>query len=161
TAEATRNLSFLLGLAPAGDVDARSPALLFYAARRFLECLGLECPTLLVFEDVHWAKASELELLQHLSMHLRDSPLALGALTRPELLDTRPGFTSGLVPQATIVLDPLSAEHAAELAAAIIGEVTDRAVDLERVVEVAGGNPLFLEELAASIAELGEGAALP
>ncbi|HST16447.1 MAG TPA: adenylate/guanylate cyclase domain-containing protein [Gaiellaceae bacterium] len=161
TAEVARNLSFLLGLAPEGDMDARSPALLFYAARRFLECLGLECPTLLVFEDVHWAQPSELELLQHLSMHLRDSPLVLIAMTRPELLDSNPAFTSGLVPQATIVLDPLSPEHSAELAAAVIGEVTDRNVDLERVVEVAGGNPLFLEELAASVAELGEGATLP
>ena len=161
TAETTRNLSLLLGLAPESDIDARSLALLFFAARRFLECLGLECPTLLVFEDVHWAKPSELDLLQHLTMHLRDSPLVLIVLTRPELLDSRPGFTSGLVPQATIVLDPLTAEDSAELAAAIIGEVAGRTVDIDRMVEVAGGNPLFLEELAASVAELGEGAALP
>ena len=160
-AETTRYLSLLLGLAPASDIDARSLALLFYAARRFLECLGLGKPTLLVFEDVHWAKASELELLQYLAMHLRDSPLVLIAFARPELLDSRPGMRSGLVPQTTIVLDPLTAEHSAELAAAIIGEVADRTVDLERVVEVAGGNPLFLEELAASVAELGDGAALP
>ena len=60
TAETTRNLSLLLGLG-AGERHRRASfALLFFAARRFLECLGLERPTLLVFEDVHWAKPSVL-----------------------------------------------------------------------------------------------------
>jgi class 3 adenylate cyclase/tetratricopeptide (TPR) repeat protein len=157
--ETSRYLALLLGLAP--DDEARVGQLLFFAARRFLECLGHAQPTLLVFEDVHWAQTSEMELLEYLAQHLRDSPLMLVALTRPELLDSRPTWGSGLVAQTMIPLDPLEATDAAALASEIVREATKRSFDVERLVEVAGGNPLFLEELAASVVELGESEDLP
>jgi predicted ATPase len=150
----------LLGLVPAEDVQVNR-MLLFFAARRFLECVGLAHPTLLVFEDVHWAQASEMELLEHLAQRLRDAPLVLIALTRQELLDSRPTWGGGLVPQTTILLEPLSADEAAELATGIVDEFPGRTLDLDRLVEVSGGNPLFLEELDASVLELGDAGALP
>src|SRR5262249_20352732 len=153
-ADTARYLALLLGLAPATDVQV-SRALLFFAARRFVECLGHVQPTLLVYEDVHWAQESEIELLEFLSQHVRDTPVVLIASARPELLDAKPGWGSGLAPHTTIPLDPLPAEHALELASAIVRELAGRVVDLPRLVEVAGGNPLFLEELAASVAEAG------
>ncbi len=159
-ADTARYLSLLLGLVPADDVQVNR-SLLFFAARRFLECVGLAHPTLLVFEDVHWAQASEMELLEHLAQRLRDAPLVLIALTRQELLDSRPTWGGGLVPQTTILLEPLSADEAAELAAGIVDEFPGRTLDLDRLVEVSGGNPLFLEELAASVLELGDAGALP
>ncbi|HEY3018404.1 MAG TPA: adenylate/guanylate cyclase domain-containing protein [Gaiellaceae bacterium] len=157
--ETTRYLALLLGLAPHDTVDLGW--LLFFAARRFLECVGLAQPTLLVFEDVHWAQPSEIELLEYLVQHLRDSPLLLVALTRPELLDAHPTWGGGLAAQTTIPLDPLEVADASALAGRIVLEATKRSVDVERLVEVAGGNPLFLEELAASVVELGESDDLP
>ncbi len=157
--ETARYLALLLGLAPHDAVNVSR--LLFFAARRFLECVGLEQATLLVFEDVHWAQQSEIELLEYLVQHLRDSPLLLVALTRPELLDDHPSWGGGLAAQTTIPLDPLEAEHAAALAGRILFEAAKRSADVERLVEVAGGNPLFLEELAASVVELGESEELP
>jgi class 3 adenylate cyclase/tetratricopeptide (TPR) repeat protein len=157
--ETSRYLALLLGLAP--DDEAEVGQLLFFAARRFLECLGHAQPALLVFEDVHWAQTSEMELLEYLAQHLRDSPLMLVALTRPELLDSRPTWGSGLVAQTTIPLEPLDATDAAALASEIVREASERSIDVARLVEVAGGNPLFLEELAASVVELGESADLP
>jgi class 3 adenylate cyclase/tetratricopeptide (TPR) repeat protein len=157
--ETARYLALLLGLAP--DDAVNEPRLLFFAARRFLECLGFAQPTVLIFEDVHWAQASEIELLEYLAHHLRDSPLLLIALARPELLDAEPSWGSGLAARTTIPLDPLEAADAAALAARVVAESTERSVDVDRLVEVAGGNPLFLEELAASVGEVGEGADLP
>jgi class 3 adenylate cyclase/tetratricopeptide (TPR) repeat protein len=151
-AETTRYLALLLGLA-SDDVVPRAE-LLFFAARRFAECAGLAQPTVLVFEDVHWAEESEVALLEYLARHLRESPVLLVATARPELLDLRPTWGAGLTAQTTIPLDPLGADEAGRLAAALAGA---RRVDLERIVEIAGGNPLFLEELAASVAEAGEG----
>ena len=58
-----------------------------------------------------------------------------------------------------IPLGPLQAEDAAALAGHLLQHETS--VDLERIVETAGGNPLFLEELSASIAELGSDGGLP
>ena len=157
--ETARYLALLLGLAP--DDAVNEVRLLFFAARRFLECLGFVKPTVLIFEDVHWAQSSEIELLEYLAQHLRDSPLLLIALARPELLDAQPSWGGGLAAQTTIPLDPLEAGDAATLAARVVRESTQRSVDVDRLVEVAGGNPLFLEELAATVGEVGEGADLP
>ncbi len=156
-AETSRYLALLLGFAP--DDAAQQPLLLFFAARRFLECVGLEQPTVFVFEDLHWAEPSEIALLGYLIQHLRDSPVMLVATARPELLDEHATWGAGLAAQTTIPLDPLPAEDATALAARLLPRRDG--VDLSRVVETAGGNPLFLEELVASIAELGTGADLP
>jgi class 3 adenylate cyclase/tetratricopeptide (TPR) repeat protein len=154
--DALRYLALLLGLAP--DDGVPQVLLLFYAARRFLECLGLAQPTLLVFEDIHWAHGSEISLLEYLAQHLRDSPVLVVAAARPELLDAYPTWGSGLSAQTTIPLDPLPSEAAEALATELVASA---AADVARLVEVAGGNPLFLEELAASVVELGRDDDLP
>jgi class 3 adenylate cyclase/tetratricopeptide (TPR) repeat protein len=158
-AETLRYLALLLGLAPEDGVS--QVLLLFFAARRFIECAGLDQPTVFVFEDVHWAQSSEIALLEYLAKHLRDSPVMLVAATRPELLDAQPTWGSGLIAQTTIPLDPLPPGEAESLAAQLINSAGDSTFDLARLVEVAGGNPLFLEELAASLVELGESGDLP
>jgi class 3 adenylate cyclase len=154
-----RYLALLLGLAP--DDAVPQVLLLFFAARRFMECAGLAQPTLFVFEDVHWAQSSEIALLEYLTQHLRDSPVLLVAATRPELLDVRPTWGSGFGAQTTIPLDALAPMDAEALAAQLVHSPGQPAFDVGRIVEVAGGNPLFLEELAASVVELGESDDLP
>jgi class 3 adenylate cyclase/tetratricopeptide (TPR) repeat protein len=156
--ETLRCLALLLGLAP--DDDVPQARLLFFAARRFIECLASVQPTVFVFEDIHWAESSEIDLLEYLAQHVREAPVLLVAAARPELLDTRPTWGSGLLPQTTMVLDPLPPEESQILAAQLV-PAGDGSPDLARLVEVAGGNPLFLEELAASLAEVGEGGSLP
>ncbi|TML18030.1 MAG: tetratricopeptide repeat protein [Actinobacteria bacterium] len=156
--ETFRYLALLLGLAP--DDGVPQALLLFFAARRFIECAGLAQPTVFVFEDVHWAQASEIALLEYLAQHLRDSPVILVAAARPELLDRQPTWGGGLAAQTTIPLEPLPPEEAEALAAQLV-PADGGSFDLTRLVEVAGGNPLFLEELAASVVELGGGHDLP
>jgi class 3 adenylate cyclase/tetratricopeptide (TPR) repeat protein len=160
TSETFRYLALLLGLAPDDDAPA-AQQLLFFAARRFIECAGLDRPTVFLFEDIHWAQSSEIALLEYLAQHLRDSPVMLIAAARPELLDVQPTWGSGLAAQTTIPLDPLPANEAEALALQVAEAAGARDVDVARMVEVAGGNPLFLEELAASVAELGESHDLP
>ncbi len=156
-AETFRYLALLLGLAPE---DAAQQLLLpFFAARRFVACVGHEQPTVFVFEDIHWAQPSEIALLQYLTQHLRDSPVVLVVAARPELLDNHATWGAGLAAQ-TIPLDPLSAEDAAALAARLLPQQAG-AVDLGRIIETAGGNPLVLDELSASVAELSAGSDLP
>ncbi|MDX6514334.1 MAG: hypothetical protein QOE36_3838, partial [Gaiellaceae bacterium] len=158
-AETLRYLALLLGLAP--DDAVPQPQLLFFAARRFMESVGMTQPTVFVFEDIHWAQSSEIALLEYLAQHLRDAPVLLVAAARPELVDAQPTWGGGLVAQTTIALDPLPPGEAAALAAQLIGSAGETTFDLTRLVEVAEGNPLFLEELAASVVELGESADLP
>jgi len=148
-AETLRHLSLLLGLA--SDDKVSTGTLLMFAARRFIECVALVRPTVFVFEDVHWADASELALLGYLAQHTRDAPALLVATARPELLDIQPTWGTGLGAQTTLPLEPLIEEDARALAEQLVV-----GVDPARLVDVAGGNPLFLEELAASIAERGD-----
>ena len=159
TAETFRYLALLLGVAP--DDQVPQAQLLFFAARRFMECLALARPTVFLFEDVHWAQSSEIALLEYLAQHLRESPAMLVATARPELLDNRPTWGSALAAQTTIPLEPLPPEHAEALAIQVAAAVGAPEADVARMVEIAGGNPLFLEELASSVAERGDGDDLP
>jgi len=156
--ETVRHLALLLGLAPEDDVP--QVLLLYFAARRFVECVGHVQPTVFVFEDIHWAQSSEIALLEYLAQHVRDSPVMIVAAARPELLDSRPTWGSGLVAQTTVLLDPLAPADAGALAAQLL-QSGGGSFDLTRLVDVSGGNPLFLEELAASVLELGESDELP
>jgi class 3 adenylate cyclase/tetratricopeptide (TPR) repeat protein len=158
-AETLRHLLLLMGLAP--DDEVSDGRLLLFAGRRFVECAALAQPTVFIFEDVHWADESELGLLGYLAQHVRDAPALLVATSRPELLDIQPAWGTGLASQTTMPLEPLAAEAAQTLAARLVETTGAASLDPARLVEVAGGNPLFLEELAASVAELGESEDLP
>ena len=147
-AELARYLPILLGLS-GGHVDNR--LYLFFAARRLLERIGHERSTLLVFEDIHWADTSELDLLEYFASHLKDTPLVLLALTRPELLDSRASWGGGLGSQTKIGLDALSHDDALKVASRFLSNDTQ----VSQVTKVAEGNPLFIEELAVALAESG------
>jgi class 3 adenylate cyclase/tetratricopeptide (TPR) repeat protein len=156
-AEATRYLSLLLGLGL--DTRADEPIHLLFAARRLVELLADRAPLLLVFEDVHWADEPLLDLLAYLTSRIRDHAVVFLALARPEFLEARPTWGSGLIGQTTLPLDPLAPDDAAQVVTVLSAGVppSTRA----KVVETAEGNPLFLEELVAALADDGEAAELP
>jgi predicted ATPase len=117
-------------------------------------------PTLLLFEDIHWADASQLDLLETLASRVRDVPVLLLALARPELLTERASWGGGLPAFTALPLDPLTTESSRELAEQLLAE-HGRREGARAVIEAAEGNPLFIEELSASIAERSTGAELP
>ncbi|HEX5938475.1 MAG TPA: AAA family ATPase [Actinomycetota bacterium] len=157
--ETTRLVGALLGVG-ASDVPAEEPLQLFFAARRIVELLASEQPTVFVFEDIHWADAAQLDLLEHLAMHVRDVPALFLALARSELLEVRPGWGSGILNHTAIPLEPLSPVDAASIASYLLSGGGDLS-SVERLVEVAEGNPLFIEELAASLLDRGPSDELP
>src|SRR5256714_9055331 len=80
----------LLGLAsrvPPALAGGRSRAALARAARAWAQQLAEAQPLVLVFEDIHWAEDPLLDLVEHLAAWVRDAPLLLLCLARPELLD--------------------------------------------------------------------------
>src|SRR5919106_1576354 len=128
---------------------------LFLSVRRFVEGLAAEGPLLLVFEDIHWADGSLLDLIEHLAARLREAPILILALTRADLLQRRPTWGGGLLSYTALPLEPLSAANARELVSRLLQE---RMSDIEpevlaRLGETSEGNPLFIEELAASLGE--------
>jgi class 3 adenylate cyclase/tetratricopeptide (TPR) repeat protein len=148
--EVADHLALLIGLG--GDrVPDRQP--LFFSARRFVEELASRQPLLMVFEDIHWADASQLDLLESLASRVRDVPVMFLALARPELLDSRPTWGAGLMSHTSMQLHPLSFDDARTLAGHLLPMLSGLQGAGDRVVITAEGNPLFIEELVASLAE--------
>jgi class 3 adenylate cyclase/tetratricopeptide (TPR) repeat protein len=145
----------LLGLA-VGVLEAvegeRSQQEIAWAARAWAEQLAEAQPLVLVFEDVHWGEEPLLELLEHLAASVRDAPLMIVGLARPELLDIRPTWGGGRVRATTLELEPLQAEESATLVEALIGEL-ELPLDIETVLAKTEGNPLFMEETVRMLAE--------
>ena len=148
-ADATRYLSLVLGLG-VGEAASESIHLLF-AARRVVELLSEQGPLLLVFEDVHWADDSLLDLVDYLISHVRDHPVAFLALARPEFLEVRPTWGAGMVGQTMLPLEPLTAVEAAQVVGTLLAGADPSTV--AKVVETAEGNPLFIEELVAALGD--------
>jgi class 3 adenylate cyclase/tetratricopeptide (TPR) repeat protein len=153
----------LLGLA-AGVLEAvegdRSGQEIAWAARGWADQLADVQPLVLVFEDIHWAEEPLLELIEHLATWVREAPLLLVTLARPELLDVRPGWGGGRMRAAAIELDPLNESESEQLIDALLpgdGLSADARRDL---LEKTEGNPLFVEETIRMLVET-EGDYLP
>jgi class 3 adenylate cyclase len=127
---------------------------LFAAAQRFLEALAHEQPTVVVLEDLHWADDSLVELLEALSVRLAGVPLLLLAIARSEFLDARPTWAR-LPTNVTVQVQALTDSCAHELVRQLLAGVAEQEALAGRVEEAAGGNPLFIEELAAWLSEGG------
>jgi DNA-binding SARP family transcriptional activator len=130
---------------------AASTGEVFWAVRRFLEALALEHPLVVVLEDIHWAEPTLLDLVEYLDAWTAEAPLLVLCLARRELLDERPGWGSA---DRALTLTPLDEDEAEALVAEIAGYQLDEG-RRARVVEVAEGNPLFLEQLIALMEEAG------
>ena len=148
-----RNLGIILGLDPDSSVTDRET--LFFSVRCFIEAVARDQPTLLVFEDIHWADSSLLDLIELLAARLHELPIVLLTLSRPELLDRRPGWAGGLPAYTALQLQPLAEADAFGMATGLL-EGLDEDQRGKRAAELAlraEGNPLFIEQLAAVVSE--------
>ena len=109
----------LIGVAEDGaGSDRRGEA--FAGWRRFLEGLADERPTVLVFEDLHWADDGLLDFVDGLVDWATDVPLLVVATARPELLARRAHWGGGKPNATTLSLAPLSEAETAELVHAVL-----------------------------------------
>jgi len=134
-------------------LEASDREALFQSVRAFVEAAARERPTVMVFEDIHWANAHMLDLVHALVQRVR-GPLLFVTLSRPELLDARPEWGAGLTGYTTLSLGPLAERDARELLARRLAD----SGQADEVLAIAEGNPLFIEQLAASIGEVRAGA---
>jgi len=154
----------LLGLALGvlGAVEGeRTGDELAWAAVQWAEQLADAQPLVLVFEDVHWADERLLDLIEHLARSLREVPVLIVAVARPELLELRSTWGGGNPRTSSIELTALDELESEELAAALLTDSAVPPAQLALLLEKAEGNPLFLEETARMLAEAdGDGGAL-
>jgi predicted ATPase len=138
---------------PAAAVDATREAM-----ETFLTAECALAPVLLALEDAQWADAASLTVLASVLRTLRDLPLVVVAVARPELLDRFPGLWCERDVQV-IRLGPLSRRASEGIVKEALGARATDAV-MEQVIERAGGNPFYLRELVRAFLE-GRGDALP
>jgi tetratricopeptide (TPR) repeat protein len=128
---------------------------IFWAARRFLEALARHRPVLVVFEDMHWAEPTLLDLVESLALQADGHPVLLVCLARPELLDQRPTWAAETDRTACIQLTPLGEGPATALLDSVSWGQRMAPSTRARLIDTAGGNPLYLEQLTVSLSEQG------
>ena len=81
----------LVGLESAASSGGESGQVEAFAAwRRFFEALAEDGPTVLVFEDIHWADDALLDFIDLLADRAGAVPLLIVCTARPELFERRP-----------------------------------------------------------------------
>ena len=121
------------------------------ACARWTMALGRQQPLVVAVEDLHWADPSSLEVLAALVAGVPDLPVLVAATHRPEFEPPWP-TRDHLV---RLTLGRLRSRQATEMVAVFSGgdELSEELT--ARVVERAGGIPLFVEELTKAVAEAG------
>jgi ABC-type oligopeptide transport system substrate-binding subunit/class 3 adenylate cyclase len=161
-------LAALLGIAPTAAESARldelSPEALQYRTfevmRHTLQALAAEGPVAVALEDLHWADATSLQLLERLVGDTEDEALLLICTARPER--DHPSWrlkedVARTLPHRfqEVTLEALSGDAGLELLTALVGRDTLPPAVEPRILEPAEGNPFFLEELVRSMVDAG------
>ncbi|HEU5405560.1 MAG TPA: adenylate/guanylate cyclase domain-containing protein [Gaiellaceae bacterium] len=146
--DAARPLRFLLGESET-PADADEIA---WGFRKLLEQEAQTQPLVCVLDDLHWAEETLIDLVEHAADLSRDAPLLLLCMARPELLERRPSWGGGKWNATTVLLEPLDAAETERLITEL-GGVGDEL--RERILQVAEGNPLFLEEMIGLVRDSG------
>jgi class 3 adenylate cyclase/tetratricopeptide (TPR) repeat protein len=120
----------------------------FAAWTRFLEFVAADGPTILVFEDLHWADDPLLDFLEELRTRASRVPLLIVGTTRPELLERRDAFAGD-----RLGLTPLSPSDTVRLAERLLDDASIAPELRARILDRAAGNPLFVGEFVRLLTE--------
>src|SRR6266511_1490368 len=131
----------------------------FWAARKLLEALARSVPVVVVFEDMHWAEPTLLDLIEHVADTAEDASVLIVCTGRPELLEDRPRWMASRPGAERILLAPLSADETARVAATLLGQSGLPPRIRAAITSAAEGNPLFVEQTISMLAD--EGALRP
>ena len=124
---------------------------LFAAWRRYFERVSEVTPAVLVFEDLQWADPALLDFVEHLATWARQHPIMVVALARPELLDRRPAWGTAVGRFTATQLERLDDATMRQLLEVRAPGLDDALT--ARILEHAGGVPLYAVEVARSLAD--------
>jgi class 3 adenylate cyclase/tetratricopeptide (TPR) repeat protein len=143
-------LAALLGLSTgtAGSVEE-----LTAAWRTLFERIADRGPTVLVFEDLHWADPGLLDFIEGLLTASRTRPILVLALARPELVEERPTFGASLRNHIRLDLAPLADDAMDLLLLGLVPGIPQAALRMIR--ERAAGIPLYAVETVRMLMDQG------
>ena len=128
---------------------------ILHAVRTIIERRLALSPLLIVVEDLHWADAVSLEALRFVMDRLERTRLMLLITHRPAMENDH--LDSSRVNHTALRLSPLGRDDSRSLLAALFGEGWANSAEALRdhILNRAGGNPLFIEEIVRGLIELG------
>ena len=152
----TEGLLHLIGHeGPLRDLDpgrAREEAT--WALLTVIEAFAARSPVVVILADLHWADAEVLEFIDELMERLGRLPYIVVGTARHAIHDCwspRPGRHNS----AIVHLEPLDRDAACVLLDSLLGWEPDEELR-EQLLDRAGGNPFFLEELVTLLQDTGE-----
>jgi class 3 adenylate cyclase len=141
--EVTQRLAAAIGLAETSfPLDET-----FLAVRRFFELLAVDRPVVVLWEDLHWAEATLLDLIDRLA-RTASGALMFVCTGRPSFVDV---WQRGL-PGDLIDLQPLSPDAIERFIDGLLGSTAPAAVR-DRIIDAAEGNPFYAEQTFSMLVE--------
>jgi DNA-binding SARP family transcriptional activator/predicted ATPase len=145
--QVARRVAELIGI----EEGPSAPGEAFWSVRRLVEAVAGSQPTLLVLDDIHWAEPTLLDLVEYLGAWA-EAPILIVCAARRELIERRPEWGGPTSTGFIVELAPLPPDDVSSLLVGLAPEPLDPELE-ERIVQHAGGNPLFAEQLLALAAE--------
>ncbi|HAF09506.1 MAG TPA: hypothetical protein DCK98_05420 [Chloroflexi bacterium] len=160
-------LGHLLSIQLDPEVRARVSALQFETVKRYvssliglIRALALTGPVVLACEDLHWADASSVDVLQALLPLANELPLFIVATSRLDresegwrlVSAVRDRFGDALI---ELRLDPLSGDETRTLVANLLRVESLPLATRDHILEKAEGNPFFVEEVIRMLIDRG------
>ncbi len=152
--DVARRICQLTGMAPSGDGPYGKDELL-WSARVLMEVLAGRHPLVVIFEDIHWAEPIFLDFIEQVAGTAPQVPLCIICAARHDLLEERPGFLADVGSASSIDLPELSRDDTARILDHLLGGARLPPNLTDRILLVAGGNPLFVEQMIAMLTDSG------
>jgi class 3 adenylate cyclase len=125
----------------------------FWAARRLLETLAHRRPLVVIWDDLHWAEETFLDLIEYVATS-SSGPILLVCGSRPDLLERRAGWAEA--PAALrLRLQPLTEAESTLVVQNLLGEAGIPRPVCDAVVRASEGNPLFVEQMLSMLVDDG------
>ncbi len=150
-ADATSRIESGIGLSQ----DMYGKDELFWGVRAVLEELARRRPLVMVFDDIHWAEPTFLDLIEDILDASFGGPLLLVCAARYELLEERPGFAAGRQTASQIELGELSRQESGLVVRNVLGEASLPGRLERRILGLTEGNPLFIEQMLSMLIDDG------
>jgi class 3 adenylate cyclase/tetratricopeptide (TPR) repeat protein len=129
---------------------------LFWGARKLLEVQARQRPLVVVVDDVHWAEATFLELLDQLVESPTPAPVLVVCSARPDVAEVHPDWWEQREGNR-IELAPLGTGVVEQMIDQLLGEAALSPETRDRVVAAADGNPLYVEQMVSMLRDRGPG----
>ncbi len=150
-ADATTRIASGMGLSQ----DQYGKDELFWGVRVTLEELARRTPLVVVFDDIHWAEATFLNLIEDVLDASLSVPLLFACTARHELHEDRLGFAAGRRTASQIELQELSREETGLVMRNLLGAASLPQRLERRVLGLTEGNPLFVEQMLSMLIDDG------